>query len=127
MIDWQGHTIWGAEIDLSLPVVNHTKAAAGPVWLMIQPADIFGPDLLMLTGKGRLEDATMIGPGIAFRGPVIAPGKSATLKAAVFYQASFRADYSVTVAIAPASPSASDLDAGTIGTWPGLWASISIC
>jgi hypothetical protein len=124
--DEQGHLIGGAELDVSVVATNTGTVASDPVWLIVQPTNVMGPDLTWLASS-PLKGTMMIGPGVAFQGPPIAPGKSSTLKAAVFYQGSFRADYSVEASVARAGASISDIDAGSAGRWSGLWASVSIC
>lgn len=124
--DAQGHLIGGAEIDVSVAVTNKGTATSDPVWLIVQPANVMGPDLTWLTSS-PLKGTMMIGPGVAFQGPPVPPGKSATLKVAVFFQTAYRADYSVSASVAPTSASLAALDAGAVGRWPGLWASVSVC
>jgi hypothetical protein len=65
---------------------------------------------------------------LALKGPAVAPGKSMTLAASVFFEAPYRIDYRVHVVV---------VDEGNLSTyiaaedwaddWGDLWSSVSIC
>ncbi len=126
MTDSAGHLVSGAEIDLSLPVTNHGKTASEPIWIVVQPGGLIGSSGVSILKKSSLKDGYAFGSGIALKAPAIPAGKTVTLKASLFFEVAYRADYSIFAAVSAADDELS-IVAGTAANWPGLWTSVNIC
>jgi hypothetical protein len=107
-------------------VKNSGQTASEGVWLVVEPTGLTNfPQVMKNSG---LQTSLKLNNMLALKGPAVAPGKSSTLAASVFFEAPYRIDYRVHAVVADDAGLSSEIAAEDwANDWGDLWSSVSIC